>query len=66
MQQNNVVQQNFPNGATRGYTPERVYTTGECLGSVIVGKCYGTLSPKVRKTYCIGTMVNGRCIGTVR
>ena len=65
MQMNNANQQQNLNGTKSGYTPERFYTPAECLGSVVNGQCYGTVSPSAKSRYCIGKMINGECVGTL-
>ena len=48
-------------GGSNGTT---VYSADECIGSIVNGKCHGTILPKqsVHKK-CYGQMLNGQCTG---
>jgi hypothetical protein len=61
-----IVQSNFSllnSNSRQVLTP--VYSASSCLGSIVMGKCYGTIADAGIQSYCAGTFVNGTCNGSV-
>ncbi len=40
------------------------YKESDCIGSVVNGRCVGTIRPAARSDKCFGSIINGECIGT--
>ena len=58
--------QPFTSSGTRSpmnLTP--VYPASNCVGTVVMGQCSGTVQPTTLSHYCAGAFVNGRCAGAV-
>ena len=44
------------------------YSSSECIGAVVNGRCAGTINPdpsNVMRKKCYGTIINGECQGTI-
>jgi hypothetical protein len=44
---------------------EQVFEATSCVGSVLMGRCEGTIRTTQPPRYCVGGMVGGRCAGPV-
>jgi len=42
-----------------------IYNASECTGSIVNGKCMGTINKTSNQKYCYGTIINGNCSGYV-
>lgn len=51
----------FNNPTTK--TP--IYDASDCTGSIVGGKCMGTINKTSTQKYCYGSVINGKCMGYV-
>lgn len=47
-----------------GASYQSYWEESDCNGSVVNGRCIGTITPGATEGKCYGTMLNGECIGT--
>lgn len=60
-----IKQQNQQNHTSKPKSITLIYSQEDCIGSVVNGKCYGTLRASAKPQKCYGTVVLGKCIGTI-
>ncbi len=68
--QSNVIQWRLDNSryfSTSVGRPALVplYRASDCIGTVVMGKCEGTILQPGIQPYCAGSVINGRCVGSV-
>jgi hypothetical protein len=56
---------NYGNYSSGNKSKTAFYSPSDCYGSVINGKCIGTLKSGARPKYCHGAFINGQCNGAI-
>ena len=58
----------YGNSYTRNYQASNIYSSSECAGAVVNGRCSGTMNTdpsNVLRKKCYGAMINGVCQGAI-
>lgn len=58
----------LPNFSAMGHSKSAlipVFAASSCVGSIVAGRCEGSIVSSDLPSYCSGTFVDGRCIGSV-